>query len=170
MRATMLPLRSFGPRTWTSLAGKPASSRRLAIASAATVVLPTESVVLISTSCFKISCESCLVASFTCANTAPTLKTHTSATSVKRNLDFISFPRERTFETSRRRVRRSKRRRRERIILRRFKKEYGVAIDFQFGDIVDGTAYKNLAERGVDDVRLVFRQQTKQLAKTIFSL
>src|ERR1700723_2669794 len=63
MRATILPLRSLGPRTCTSLAGKPASRRRLAIASAATVVLPTESVVLISTSCLKMSRESCLVAS-----------------------------------------------------------------------------------------------------------
>ena len=50
-RATRLPLRSFGPRTLTSCGANPAASSRLAIASAATVVLPTESVVLISMSC-----------------------------------------------------------------------------------------------------------------------
>ena len=51
MRATKFPLRSLGPSTTTSSFGKPASSRRWAIALAATVVLPTESVVLISISC-----------------------------------------------------------------------------------------------------------------------
>src|ERR1700722_14467152 len=61
MRATRLPLRSLGPRTSTSSLGKPASSKRCAIALAAIVVLPTESVVLISISCLKMSCESCLV-------------------------------------------------------------------------------------------------------------
>src|SRR5271165_2227600 len=55
-RATMLPLRSFGPITVTSAAGKPASRSRFAIACAAIVVLPTESVVLISISCLKMSC------------------------------------------------------------------------------------------------------------------
>src|SRR5580704_5500041 len=55
-RATMLPLRSLGPSTTTSALGNPASSRRFAMASAATVVLPTESVVLISMSCLKMSC------------------------------------------------------------------------------------------------------------------
>src|SRR5271167_4443388 len=54
--ATMLPLRSLGPSTTTSALAKPASSSRCAMACAATVVLPTESVVFISMSCLKISC------------------------------------------------------------------------------------------------------------------
>ena len=57
--ATILPLRSFGPSTTTSAAGNPASSNRFRIASAATVVLPTESVVLISINCLKTSCANC---------------------------------------------------------------------------------------------------------------
>src|SRR6202034_89036 len=55
-RATMLPLRSLGPSTTTSALGNPASNNRFAMASAATVVLPTESLVLISMSCLKMSC------------------------------------------------------------------------------------------------------------------
>src|SRR6202021_1390828 len=55
-RAPMLPLRSLGPSTTTSALGNPASNNRFAMASAATVVLPTESVVLISMSCLKMSC------------------------------------------------------------------------------------------------------------------
>src|SRR3954466_3742040 len=57
MRATRLPLRG-GPRTTTSFSGKPAARNRCAIASAATVVLPDESVVLISINCLKMSCAS----------------------------------------------------------------------------------------------------------------
>ena len=45
-----------------SLAGKPASRKRCAIASAAAVTLPTESVVLISISCLRMSCASLRVA------------------------------------------------------------------------------------------------------------
>ena len=45
----------FGPSTWISADGKPASFKRCAIASAARVVLPTESVVLISISSRKMS-------------------------------------------------------------------------------------------------------------------
>src|SRR5678810_357668 len=52
-RTTMFFLRSFGPRTCTSAAGNPASSRRFAIASEAVVTFPTESVVLISISSLK---------------------------------------------------------------------------------------------------------------------
>src|SRR5579883_3351479 len=59
----MLPLRSFGPSTTTSAAGKPAWIRRSAMARAATVVLPIESVVLISMSCLRISCASARSAS-----------------------------------------------------------------------------------------------------------
>src|SRR5882757_492922 len=55
-RATILPLRSFGPSTTTSALGNPASSSLCAMACAATVVLPMESVVLISMSCLKMSC------------------------------------------------------------------------------------------------------------------
>ena len=62
-RATKFLLRSFGPKTCTSLAANPASRKRFAMASAATVVLPTESVVLISMSCLKMSRESRRVAS-----------------------------------------------------------------------------------------------------------
>src|SRR5579872_4155315 len=63
MRATMFPLRSFGPSTFTSAAGNPASSSRLAIAFAAVVVLPTESVVLMSISSSRMSRERRRVAS-----------------------------------------------------------------------------------------------------------
>src|SRR5258708_32919339 len=52
----MFPLRSLGPMTTTSVLGNPASSNRFAMACAATVVLPTESVVLISINCLKMSC------------------------------------------------------------------------------------------------------------------
>src|ERR1700675_3693272 len=55
----MLPLRSLGPSTTTSALGNPASSSRCAMACAATLVLPTESVVLISMSCLKMSCAFC---------------------------------------------------------------------------------------------------------------
>jgi len=55
MRTTWFFLRSFGPSTATSAAGKPASRQRFATASAAVVTLPTESVVLISISCLKMS-------------------------------------------------------------------------------------------------------------------
>src|SRR5258706_9877618 len=51
----MLPLRPLGPMTTTSAWGKPASSKRFAMACAATVVLPMESVVLISISSLKMS-------------------------------------------------------------------------------------------------------------------
>src|SRR5450755_2174196 len=47
--------------------GKPASRKRCAMASAAAVTLPTESVELISINCLKMSCESFLVASSICA-------------------------------------------------------------------------------------------------------
>src|ERR1035441_7744233 len=46
-----------------SLSGNPASRKRLAMASAAAVTLPTESVVLISISCLKMSSASFRVAS-----------------------------------------------------------------------------------------------------------
>src|SRR6266705_2163744 len=52
---------SLGPATWKSFSAKPASSKRPASASAAAVTLPTESVVLISTSCLKISRANCFV-------------------------------------------------------------------------------------------------------------
>src|SRR5690348_3397523 len=58
----MLPWRGSGPMTTMSLAGKPASRRRLAMASAATVVLPLEWVVLMSINCWKMSRASCLSA------------------------------------------------------------------------------------------------------------
>ena len=54
-RTTRFFLRSLKPSTAMSAAGKPASRKRCAVASAAVVTLPTESVVLISTSCFRIS-------------------------------------------------------------------------------------------------------------------
>ena len=54
-RMTRFFLRSLGPATMTSFSGKPASRRRLAMASAAVVTLPRESVVLISINCLKIS-------------------------------------------------------------------------------------------------------------------
>src|SRR5271169_4272275 len=50
-----------------SLSGNPASRNRCAMASEAAVTLPTESVVLISISCLKMSYESFLVASSICA-------------------------------------------------------------------------------------------------------
>src|SRR6266403_913002 len=62
-RTTRFFLRSFGPATWMSPSAKPPSRRRVAIASAAVVTLPTESVVLISMSCLKISRASCFVCS-----------------------------------------------------------------------------------------------------------
>src|ERR1700688_3159292 len=46
----------------TSFSTNPASIRRLAMASAAVVTLPTESVVLISTSCLKMWCANSLTA------------------------------------------------------------------------------------------------------------
>src|SRR5712691_128777 len=66
-RATRFFFRSFGPATRTSPSANPASRRRLAIASAAAVTLPTESVVLISMSCLKMSRANCLVCSRPCA-------------------------------------------------------------------------------------------------------
>src|SRR6266478_1813739 len=69
-RTTRFFLRSFGPATWMSLSAKPPSRRRAAIASAAAVTLPTESVVLISMSCLKISRANCFVCSCPCAETA----------------------------------------------------------------------------------------------------
>src|SRR5882762_9888251 len=60
-------LRSFGPASLISASAKPASRKRLAIASAAVVTFPTESVVLISMSCLKMSCANCLVSSGTWA-------------------------------------------------------------------------------------------------------
>ena len=54
-RATRFFFLSVGPAMWRSCSGKPASRRRAAMASAAVVTLPTESVVLISMSCLKIS-------------------------------------------------------------------------------------------------------------------
>ena len=78
-RATMLPLRGLGPSTTTSLAGKPASRRRCAMASAATVVLPTESVVLISISCLKMSCDNCRVPGSTWASRAGAENTKATA-------------------------------------------------------------------------------------------
>ena len=60
-RATRLPLRELGPNTRTLLEGKPALRRRSAMASAAIVVLPTESVVLISINCLKMSRDNCRV-------------------------------------------------------------------------------------------------------------
>src|SRR5437660_580852 len=59
--ATRFFFRSFVPSSLMSASTKPPSRKRLAIASAAVVTLPTESVVLISMSCLKISRESCLV-------------------------------------------------------------------------------------------------------------
>ncbi len=50
-----------------SASANPASRNRCAIASAAAVTLPTESVELISISCLKMSCESFRVASSICA-------------------------------------------------------------------------------------------------------
>src|SRR5712672_1338279 len=60
----MFPLRSLGPMTTTSVLGNPASSNRFAMACAATVVLPIESVVLISINCLKMSCAIWRVASW----------------------------------------------------------------------------------------------------------
>jgi len=60
-------LRSFGPSSWMSSAAKPAARNRCAIASAAAVTLPTDSVVLISTSSLKISRASALDDSPACA-------------------------------------------------------------------------------------------------------
>src|SRR5882672_10612974 len=69
-RTTRFFLRSFGPATWMSFSAKPPSRRRVAIASAAVVTLPTESVVLISMSCLKMSRANCFVCSDPCAETA----------------------------------------------------------------------------------------------------
>src|SRR6266576_524955 len=60
-RATRFFLRSLGPAILTSPSAKPPSRRRLAIASAAVVTLPTESVVLISMSCLKMARANCFV-------------------------------------------------------------------------------------------------------------
>src|ERR1700682_5221697 len=65
-RTTKFFLRSFGPRMCRSLAGNPASRKRCAMASEAVDTLPTESVVLISISCLKMSWESCLLLSSIC--------------------------------------------------------------------------------------------------------
>src|SRR5438045_652924 len=48
---------------WMSVSGNPASRNRCAIAPAAVLTLPTESVVLISISCLKMSWASCFVES-----------------------------------------------------------------------------------------------------------
>src|ERR1700722_14133890 len=58
-RTTRLPLRGAGARTRTSCSGYPAARNRVAMASAARVLSPTESVVLISISCLKMSRASC---------------------------------------------------------------------------------------------------------------
>src|SRR5580700_5732201 len=55
MRTTRFCLRSFGPNSCISEAANPPARRRLAMASAAAVTLPTESVVLISMSSLNTS-------------------------------------------------------------------------------------------------------------------
>ena len=60
-------MRGLGPSTCTSSPAKPAPRSHAAIASAAVVVLPTESVVLISMSCLKMSCAICRVDESACA-------------------------------------------------------------------------------------------------------
>src|ERR1700733_6163553 len=75
-RTTRFFLRASAPSTATSAAAKPAARKRCAMACAAVVTLPTESVVLISISCLKISCASALagssVAAAPCASGAST--------------------------------------------------------------------------------------------------
>ncbi len=66
-RTTRFFLRSFGPSTCRSFSVKPPVRNRWAMASAAVVTLPTESVVLISMSCLKMSRASRLVGSRLCA-------------------------------------------------------------------------------------------------------
>src|SRR5271170_4050440 len=168
MRATMFPLRSFGPSTCTSLAGKPASSKRLAMAWAAIVVLPTESVVLISTSCLKMSRASCLVVSFSCACSVAAKKKLAISASANTDLDFNLFSlRKGTNEPSRPESPRSKWRRGEGRVFRRFETGNGEAVQLQFGDVAHGAGVENLAEGRVHGVRPVFRQQSEKLAETI---
>src|ERR1035438_1579004 len=52
-RTTRLPLCATGARVWISVSGNPAARKRAAMASAARVLSPEESVVLISMSCWK---------------------------------------------------------------------------------------------------------------------
>src|SRR5271154_2347619 len=171
MRATIFPLRSFGPSTWTSLAGKPASSKRLAIAFAAIVVLPTESVVLISTSCLKMSRASCLVLSFTWARSAVAEKKPAVIASAYEIREFNLFsPRKGTNEPSRHESPGSKRRRGEGLVLRRFQNGDGEAVKLQLGDVVHRAGVENLAEGSVNDVCLIFRQQSQKFSETIFGL
>src|SRR5271168_5180162 len=75
-RATMLPLRSLGPSTTTSAFANPASHSLCAMACAATVVLPTESVVLISMSCLKMSCAFLRVTASPSADAGPAACAH----------------------------------------------------------------------------------------------
>src|SRR5579863_3551146 len=94
MRATMLNLRGFGPRSWTSAGGNPASRRRWAMAFAAVVTLPAGvSVVLISMSCLKMERARSLVASSTCARSSPGAASNTSASKQEKKLrNFIRRP------------------------------------------------------------------------------
>src|SRR5258708_32040345 len=90
-RATRFFLRSLGPATITSFSKKPASRKRLAIASAAVVTLPTESVVLISINCFRISRASWFVSFLLCARPVGTKIAIAHNEMVKRFLPRILF-------------------------------------------------------------------------------
>src|SRR5450432_3932636 len=84
-RATRLPLRGLGPSTVTSTEGKPASFKRFAIASAALVLLPTESVVLISINSWRIALATVRLVSCAC---------NASATDARKKKDFMLTPRQ----------------------------------------------------------------------------
>src|SRR6266849_4071599 len=158
-----------------SLAVKPASRKRLAMASAATVVLPTESVVLISTSCLYMSCASCFVASFVCARAPAPAATRLSTIAASLMArSFIPSPDVKPEKTIKRgnllplALHWSKRRRRKGPGGRGLEAEDGVKIDLKPHVLPEHSLVKNVRKSFVDFAQFILRQRVQKLTEVIF--
>src|SRR5579863_5008913 len=190
-RATMFFFRTVGPITSTSLAGKPASRSRFAIASAAVVTLPGDSVVSISMSCLKMSCANCFVASSTwprAGNNVKTMAQMQVATAIKTDLTvLIVSPKLQSRSVSNISASRHPEIglchnaieiadtqrgalewwRGERFVFRTFEQEDRVLVNVHLQLFTHGIPIKKLAERRMDFVNLFGRQCSEQFAEMV---